>query len=198
MKKIISLIVFLSLLTFMFFSCKKQDDPSPETLYDTLTVNTVYTVHTLNESTILTLDATLTDAESYLWSPNGEITPMINITAEGNYSVRITTHSQELNFEVLVLFEGSDCFIPNSFTPNNDSINDTWRPFFSVISDENYLVNIYDNNNLKLFSSTDKNASWGGYHNGILMPAAYYYYVISYQTLSGETKTRNGMLQLVL
>jgi gliding motility-associated-like protein len=198
MKKTFIIVSLLFLLMITFYSCKKQDEPSPETLYDTLVVNSAYTVHTLKESTILTLNATMNDAISYLWMPGGEITPMINITTEGNYSVRINTHSQEFNYEVLVLFEGSDCYVPNSFSPNNDGINDTWHPCFSLVNSDNYSLNIFDKDNLKLFSSDDINAAWDGYYGGNLMPTAYYYYVISYQTMSGETKNRNGMIQLVL
>lgn len=198
MKKTFQIVSLLFLLIITFYSCKKQDIPSPETLYDTLAVNSAYTVHTLKESTILTLNATMTDAISYLWMPVGETTPMINIATEGSYSVRINTHSQEFNYEVLVLFEGSDCYVPNSFSPNNDGINDIWHPYFSLISSDNYVLNIFDKDNITLFSSNDLNASWDGHYKGHLMPAAYYYYVISYQTMSGETKSRNGMIQLVL
>ena len=200
MKKLSCFVISLSLsvLLLLFFSCKKQDAPSPDTLYDTLKVNSANTVHNLSENTILTLDATMPDANAYLWMPGNITTPAINITEEGNYTVKITTTLQEYNYEVLVLYQGSDCFIPNSFTPNDDGINDIWHPLFSDISDENFSLYIYDKDNVKLFSSTNKDAEWNGVFNGTLMPAAYYYYVISYQTLGGEIKTRNGMLQLVL
>lgn len=198
MKKIFNFVLFLSLLTITFFSCKKQDDASPETIYDTLKVNTAYTEYTLKESTILTLDATMADAVSYLWTPGNNTTSMINVTDENYYTVKITTSVEEFNYGVLILFEGSDCYIPNSFTPNNDNLNDTWHPFFTEISEENYLLNIYDKENVKLYSTQNYQDGWDGYYNGNLMPADYYYYVLSYQTLSGETKTRNGMLQLVL
>lgn len=200
MKKISNLVLLLSLLTITLFSCKKQDDPSPETIYDTLKVDKPYTDYTLKESTILTLDATMADAVSYLWTPGNNTTSMINITDENYYTVKITTSVEEFNYGVLVIFEGSDCFIPNSFTPNNDNLNDIWRPLFYEIkiSEENYLLNIYDKENVKMYSTQNFHEGWDGYYNGNLMPADYYYYVLSYQTMAGETKSRNGMLQLVL
>ncbi len=197
MKNTLHILIVFSVLTMAFFSCKKQKDPSPETLYDTLKVNGSAT-HTLNENTILTLDATTADAVSYLWQPGNYTSPMISITQEGDYKVKITTQSSEYNYDILVLFVGSDCYIPNSFTPNNDGVNDTWHPFFSAISSENYSLNIFDKNNTKLFSTSSKDAAWDGYFNGILMTADYYYYAVSYKTTGGETKNRNGMLQLIL
>ncbi|HPI30215.1 MAG TPA: gliding motility-associated C-terminal domain-containing protein [Bacteroidales bacterium] len=198
MKKLWSPALLIIMLLGMFVSCKKQDVQPSETLYDTLKVNTAYSVYTMGENTVLTLDATAPGAVAYLWMPDYINTPMITITQEGNYSVKVTTHDNEFDYTVLVLFSGSDCYIPNSFSPNNDGVNDYWHPFFANISSENFLLNIYDNKNLKLFSSTNVDAKWDGYHNGALMPAGYYYYVLSYQTIDGETKNRNGMIQLIL
>ena len=198
MKKLCFPALLVLVLTGVFISCKKQDVPPSETLYDTLKVNTAYTVYTMGENTILTLDATTPGAVAYLWMPDFNTTPMITITKEGNYSVKVTTHDNEFDYSLLVLFSGSDCYIPNSFSPNNDGVNDYWHPFFANISAEKFLLNIYDNENLKLFSSTNVDAKWDGYYNGALMPAGYYYYVLSYRTIDGETKNRNGMLQLVL
>ena len=160
-------IVFLfPVLLLLGYSCKKQEDPSTKTLYDTLKVNTTYTEFALSENTILTLDATNSQATSYLWSPSGDTLPMITVSAEGNYTVQVKTHTGILNFQVIIFYNGSDCYIPNSFSPNGDNKNDYWQPFFTGVSSENYNLKIYDQNNTKLFSTTEITAYWDGKYNG--------------------------------
>jgi gliding motility-associated-like protein len=180
------------------FSCKKQDTPPIETNYDTIPVNTQYIQYGLLENTILTLDAYSPDATGYKWTPGGYETSSINVDKEGIYIVKVTTHTSMYTCQVTVYYQGSDCYIPSSFTPNGDGVNDYWEPSFVNIKDENFQLNIYNAENVKLFSTTDKNAHWDGKYNGSLMPAGYYYYTISYQTIIGEIKSLNGMLQLVL
>jgi gliding motility-associated-like protein len=200
MKKHNKIVLFalFFLMTFIAFSCKKQDTPTPEPIYDTLLVNAPGMFYDMSENTILTLDATIPEATSYLWLPGNLSTPTITIRDEGYYEVTIITPSQQYDYQVTVVYNGSDCYIPNSFTPNNDMLNDTWRPYFYNISTENYYLYVYNADNVKLFTTEDPLQAWDGKYHGQLMPAGYYYYVINYQTISGDSKTKNGMLQLVL
>ncbi|MEI6123359.1 MAG: T9SS type B sorting domain-containing protein [Bacteroidota bacterium] len=194
MKRYIIFLVPISLL--LIASCKKQENPSTETLYDTLNVNVPYIEYALIENTILTLDATNSDATNYFWSPSGDTTPTITVTSEGDYTVQVSTHAGNHNYQVIVFKNGSDCYVPNSFSPNGDNRNDLWAPIFSEVSSENYYLRIYDQDNTKLFSTTDINGKWDGKFNGQDMPISYYYYAFSYYSTSGEAKNRNGMLQL--
>ncbi len=194
MKRIV--LFLLPALLLLGYSCKKQETPPTGTFYDTLKVNAPYMEYSLNENTILTLDATDASA-TYLWAPNGDTTATITVSTEGVYSVQVTKHpNPTASYQVVVFNNGGDCYAPNSFSPNGDGKNDYWFPFFSNISTENYSLKIYDQNNTKLFTTSDVAGKWDGKYNGQDMPTGYYYYTIGYKTLSGESKNRNGMLQL--
>lgn len=192
----IRIIIFILLTLGILVSCKKQEK-DPDTVYETLYVNAPYLEYGLKENTVLNLDATTPGALQYQWTPGNSTDPVIQVIEEGIYSVTISTSDGNLLYNVLVYYEGSDFFVPNSFTPNNDGINDLWGPVFFNVSSENYSIKIYDESNKLLFSTTDLAAKWDGNHNGNAMDCGYYYYVISYKTLSNESKSKNGMLQLI-
>ena len=102
------------------FSCKKQDTPPIETNYDTIPVNSQYILYGLLENTILTLDASTPDATGYKWTPGDYETASINVDKEGIYVVKVTTHTSIYTCQVTVYYQGSDCYIPSSFTPNGE------------------------------------------------------------------------------
>ena len=190
------LLIFPAIVALLLCSCKKQEqDPVP--VYDTLQVTGGYIEYGLKNNVILTLRAYHPDAIQYSWTPGGQTTQQITISDMGLYAVSISTHSATLVYQVLVYLEGSEVYIPNSFTPNNDGLNDTWRPVSINISASGYSLRIYDESNITLFSTNDPQSAWDGNHNGTVMPPAYYYYFLEYQTNTGENKSRSGMLQLV-
>ncbi|RXF67056.1 PKD-like domain-containing protein [Arcticibacter tournemirensis] len=78
--------------------------------------------------------------------------------------------------------------IPNTFTPNNDGVNDV----FNIRELDDYpgvSVTIFNRYGSKLFSSQGYDSPWDGTHNGNPVPTGVYYYVIDIpvynKTLSG-------------
>lgn len=65
----------------------------------------------------------------------------------------------------------------NTFTPNNDGINDTWNiPALAYYP--NCSVLIYARNGRLVFQSTGYAKAWDGNYNGSPLPASTYYYII--------------------
>lgn len=61
-----------------------------------------------------------------------------------------------------------DLTLPNAFTPNNDGVNDVFRPLHPCNMDQ-YLIRIFDRYGKMVYQSADFGHGWNGTYNG--MPA---------------------------
>ena len=90
--------------------------------------------------------------------------------------------------------------IPNTFTPNNDHLND----FFKLITYPNlstFQIWIYDRWGNKVYDSTDPEFQWDGndhYSGNGALNTGVFAYVIQYQELNSDTKkTIGGNISLI-
>ena len=67
--------------------------------------------------------------------------------------------------------------IPNTFTPNNDGINDLWE-IHKINTYPQCRVQIFDRNGQQVFQSSGYAKPWDGTYNGKPLPVGTYYYVI--------------------
>jgi gliding motility-associated-like protein len=72
----------------------------------------------------------------------------------------------------------SEIFIPNTFTPNGDGINDTWNIRF-LNNYANCSVDIFTRWGQKVYSSTGYPIPWDGTYRGAALPTGTYYYIIN-------------------
>jgi len=91
----------------------------------------------------------------------------------------------------------TNVFIPNTFTPNADFVNETWNPVISYLKD--YELMIFDRWGLMVFQTDDLFRGWNGnyYNNGSQLPQGLYAYRIRYTEFSGRKKEVLGHLMLV-
>lgn len=61
------------------------------------------------------------------------------------------------------------CFVPNSFSPNGDGVNDLFVPYGAGWDLKTYLLIIYDRWGQEVFRSSDINNAWDGSLNGKLI-----------------------------
>lgn len=52
--------------------------------------------------------------------------------------------------------------VPNAFTPDEDGLNDIWRPVFNMTEIAEYELEIYDRGGQVIFYSTDIHEGWNG------------------------------------
>jgi gliding motility-associated-like protein len=129
----------------------------------------------------------------FLWN-TGAITPHLEATHAGNYSVTIkdVCRTSKLNFTV----KKKDCycniFLPNVFSPNGDNVNDVFKPNFACVDAKlsNYVFKIYGRWGNPIFESHDMSAGWDGTFKGSKTDTGVYVWTLSYDIKIGK-KTEN-------
>ena len=76
---------------------------------------------------------------------------------------------------ILEIFPEVD--IVNSFTPNDDGVNDYWD-FVNLKYYSKIIISVFDRNGFKVYSCFDENCKWDGKMDGKELPAGTYYYTI--------------------
>jgi gliding motility-associated-like protein len=81
-------------------------------------------------------------------------------------------------------------YVPNTFTPNQDGINDVFTPKGTNI--KYYEMTILNRWGQELYFTRNINGGWNGYYRGQICPPAVYNYKIVYQDNSNNYNTLVG------
>lgn len=102
-----------------------------------------------------------------------------DFSSKGNIKTCYQIKFNSTNNDSLSVFSNTVClsyfpsiYIPNSFTPNNDGINDLFIPQTFGIS--NYLFEVYNTWGEKVFETRNINESWDGVYKNNLLPCGPY------------------------
>ena len=88
-------------------------------------------------------------------------------------------------------------FLPNSFTPNGDGLNDSFFPVGDKVSIENYSFKIFNRWGELIFSTNDFNEKWDGtYQNNPLSSDAYIWKIDLVDSSTGKEKNLKGYVLL--
>ena len=128
---------------------------------------------------------------------NGQVSPSIQITKEGTYTCSYINFCDTIVDSFLVTFRAEcpcEVFLPNSFSPNNDQLND----HFSLNGyAENLRLNIYNRVGEKVFSSTDNNFRWDGKYKGEMVSSGVFIYTLSYTNCLKQEKFKSGSMNIL-
>jgi gliding motility-associated-like protein len=86
--------------------------------------------------------------------------------------------------------------VPNVFTPNNDLVNDFFKPVLSFTPVDYHLI-ISDRKGKILFETRDYHSEWGGSQNGDPEPQGVFLWFLKVTTPSGKIISKTGTLTIV-
>jgi gliding motility-associated-like protein len=89
-----------------------------------------------------------------------------------------------------------NAYLPNSFTPNGDGLNDVFR----IIGEGNYhILDFYVANRWGniVFRTIDQNVGWDGKIQGVEQSIDTYYYFLKYECANGDKRVIKGDLTLL-
>jgi gliding motility-associated-like protein len=146
-------------------------------------------------------------ASTYRWefgdSTNSSLTdPDHSFSAPGDYDVSLLAYtllgcSDTITSTYHVFEDRKDSaavYIPNSFTPNGDNVNDIFT--FTGYGIDSYELNIFNKWGEIVFS-TNNIPSWDGQCNGEACPQGTYVYHLHVNFIDNSTKDYSGKLTLI-
>ncbi len=150
------------------------------------------------------------DITNWLWTPStgldctGCPVPVASPQSTTTYSIRVINNggcTATDKVTVIVTCSNENVFIPNTFSPNNDGVNDVFYPrgrgLYQVQSMR--IFNrwgelVFQRTN---FSANDANAGWNGRYRGIAANADVYTYIIEIICNNSEVIPFKGNITLI-
>ncbi|MBI2967957.1 MAG: gliding motility-associated C-terminal domain-containing protein [Bacteroidetes bacterium] len=194
-------------ISFFFASCKKEEILAPCTVPDTA----VFTVTGGDfvcifpyKAVVVNISTQGSDAQ-ILWHQNSQIVDSGNskvfeynsyIPSYNDYTIAIHGATYSDSFNISVRRCEPSLFVPNSFSPNGDGINETWQPAGTEIKE--IYFEIRDLKGKHLYSSVDIKKGWNGRINDRYTQLGTYFYFIKWRYDDCSEHERSGKLLLQL
>jgi gliding motility-associated-like protein len=128
---------------------------------------------------------------TYVWN-TGATTSFLYVFEPGEYSV-ILTYNNTCHLydtiEVTALEDDPPLFVPNSFTPNGDGLNDVFSPAGNYESIIDFYMAIYNRWGKLIFETRNKNNGWDGIIDNETIQLGVYIYKIDYRSFCSPDKT---------
>ncbi len=131
-----------------------------------------------------------------LWN-TGQTSTQILVNQPSKYTLTVTNGTCKYKDSLALGYTMCNFWIPNSFSPDNDGLNETFRP--SGFPPENYEMLIFDRWGKLIYSTEEFEKGWDGKIEGVLAPVGIYVYKIFGNAVSTKAKIvlKQGNLNLI-
>lgn len=139
------------------------------------------------------------NAQNYVWffgdnsTPNQQVSPSHTYPeAPGTYIITLIAYNgncSDTAQQVVVVESEPIYYVPNTFTPDNDQYNQTFRPIFTAGFDMfNYNMLIFNRWGEVLFESNDAEVGWDGTYGGEICQDGTYVWQITFKDLGKDKR----------
>jgi gliding motility-associated-like protein len=145
----------------------------------------------------ITLNAGENLAETYNWNTSETSTSIIP-PSTGTYTLTSTNYCGTLTETIEIIYEKCEftLFVPNSFTPNDDGVNDVWFPVFDQL--DVIEITVFNRWGEPIFEGNKQQYFWTGNVRGgdYYAPNGAYAYKILYHSQFGDDEIIYGHIVL--
>jgi gliding motility-associated-like protein len=146
----------------------------------------------------LTIDATAPGAAQYLWNDNLRI-PYREINKPGDFRVKAYNGCSEDLKSFTVKFEECPCdvFTPSGFTPNNDGLNDNFKPITKCAA-KDFQFKVFNKYGNIVFATNELNKGWDGKYKNSVSATGVYVWMLQYRNPNNNQVIRKqGTVTLI-
>ncbi|MCQ2286415.1 MAG: choice-of-anchor L domain-containing protein [Bacteroidales bacterium] len=149
------------------------------------------------ENFSMTLEATGDNIDHYLWS-TGDTASQITVTTPGLVSVTASNANCTISDQIQIIGCSYDIFVPNTFTPNDDGINDIfYLPLTDGMPFETFAIYIYDRWGRLIYTSDDPYFKWDGTYKGKKLQMCTLSYRIDYKMQFETAQQLKGHINII-
>jgi gliding motility-associated-like protein len=141
------------------------------------------------------------------WTLNGEEFNIEQLVVDwsdyslGNYEISAIQNNNDcpsnMVYLMVTLLECSNTtmWVPNSFTPDGDNVNDIWKPKgYNYLNESFFIVNQWG---VRIFESNNLNYGWDGTYNGLMCQDGVYVYLLTWKDVNNRIHQKFGHIILI-
>lgn len=163
------------------------------------------------ETSVLTSDVSSGEIANWSWSSPDAISVGSNGSnasfvypegVEGIYPITLVVTTLEGCMDTVTIDVNvvSDVlmYVPNSFTPDGDEHNQSWKIYMNGIDFQNFTLEIYNRWGEMIWESHDVDATWDGTYGNKKVQQGTYFWKLSYKEKNSDGRTfKTGYLNLL-
>lgn len=142
------------------------------------------------------LEPEVVGAAKYNWT-TGDTGSYILVDEPGVYGVEVNDICGNSGYEEVEIISGINQkhMIPNSFSPNRDGKNETWRTY--IRESKGFQITVIDPWGKQVFYSEDPKDTWDGNWNGEPLPIGNYLYKVEFVNCQNQKEISTGLVSIV-